>query len=589
MSGSPAPKRGCFSPSPTPSEGDFIDYESILEVEQRAQSHPSVHPLPLCSVCSSAVCASCVSRLRNLGMREEIGPQLQLDKELLELIPKQKQRPRRKPIDSTAPPPHFRLPLLSETPKCNPETIIHGDALAYITDGDMNATRSHMSVDNILARLRESLAPPAVPSHSETELRDIALQELNKLPKFRKLSIIAQLFQQATNSLSVLIEKSQVESYSLPFSHSAEQLALCTQLNTVGSYGLMTLLNSCDNYSRFLFTPKLSRQVLSIVSTISQIIQVVPEVGELIFLEETPDSPSSPFPADDLSLLPKHSSADQTHSILDGVRCKKKAKFPMLPLDNKRNSSKDNSPLFQQCQLIGLEGYHSIAQSLINQVAIVLLHPQMNREIAIACLNLFSSLNLHNPGNGPECLKNILRDDQLNVLFELDNLDYNVLTAVVRFYSSIPLTPYFIPLFQDNKLFARCLHFLRENQRPGRVILELKLKTLSFLANRVHLHRLPLGKSYVILISELTQNILSSFSFCDKYKTRNNSEDLFLLIRLVCLFLYREYPAEFLSKVRLQRNSSFQEISGEEILQKLNATCELLQFDDVLQHQGILL
>ena len=585
MSDRPEAKRGRFTPSPT-SEGDFINYDSVLKVEQWAQSHSTLHPL--CITCSSAVCRSCVQKLQDLGRNEDIAAQFKLnqhvDIELLQSIPKQKQRPRRKQFDSTASVPHFRLPLLSDTSECHPETTIHGDALSYLIDDDITATRSHMSVENILCKLRESLTPHTVLSRSECELRDITLEELNNLSKFRKLSIIGQLFQQATSTLSELIAKSQVESYNCPFSHSTDQLALYAQLNTVGSYGLMTLLNCCDNYTKYLFTPKLSRQVLSIVTSISQIVQVVPEARELIFLEETFDDANSPFSTDDSSLV------SQTFPILVGIKCREKANFPTVPLYNKRDSSQEISALFQHCQLIDPNVYQGIAQSLINQVAIVLLHPQMNLEIVVACLNLFSNLNLHNPGKGPECLKNILRDDQLNVLFELalDSLDCNVLTALVRFYSSVPLTPYFVPLFQDNKLFGRCIRFIRESKKTDQVILDLKLKFLSFLTSRIHLHRLPLSKVHLVCISDITQSILSSFSFCDKYTTRNSSENLCLIIRFVYLFLYQQYPAEFHSKSKIQRNDSFQNIE-DEVFAKSNATFELIQFDNILKHHGLLL
>ena len=591
MSGTPEPKRGRFTPSPISSEGDFINSDNNAEAEQWAESHSALPPL--CYTCSSTVCSSCAQRLREIGMGEDVTPHLQLshevDRELLKSIPKQKHCPQRKQFDRTPPVPHFRLPLLSDTSESQPDTSNHGNSLSYLIDEDMKATRSHMSVENILSKLKEGLTPQTVVSHSECELRDITLEELKKLSKFRKLSIISQLFQLATSTLTELIEKSQIESYNLSFSHSTEQLSLYTQLNTVGSYGLMTLLNCYDNYTKYLFTPKLSKQVLSVVSSISQIIQVIPEARELILLEESSDKFSSPCSTDDFSLAPK-SSSGQTN-ILDGIRCTEKAKFPMVPLYNKRDSHQEISSLMQHCQLIGTDVYHRIAQSLINQVAIVLLHPQMNREVVVACLNLFSDLNMHNPGNGPECVKNILRDDQLNILFELDNLDSNVLTAVVRFYSSVPLTPYFLPFFQDNKLVERCVYFIERirNERPDRVMLDLKYKLLSFLANRIHLHRLPLSKTHLVFISDLTQNILSSFSFGDEYKTRNNSEDFLLQIRLACIFLYREYPEKFCLGKKMKRNNCFKEISENKVFIKINAMFELLQFDNIKKHRSLLL
>ncbi|KAI6651627.1 hypothetical protein LOD99_4878 [Oopsacas minuta] len=590
MSGTPDPKRGRYSHSPT---DDLFTDDSVTEAlnwdqSQRfipASASPPLTTSPLCVSCSSVVCPPCTHKIRDLKNTETRlqSQSPHVDKDLLQSIPKPIQRPHRTPADKPERVQHFRLPLLSD----DMDHQVNAAIVEDIFIDNVYATRSHVNVYHKVDTLSERFTYQSILSHSESEIKQLTL-DLNKLPKFTKLAILGPLFQQCTAKLNSIIEKSQVEGYS----HVPEQIPTCTQLSTVGSYGLRTLLDSCDNHPNYLFTPKICNQVLTIISCISHILLSIPEVRELVFLDENTEISSPPPSREELILsLAPPPAVSRVTSAYDGIRYTTKPKYPKKTLYN-RSDTIDKLSLFDKCTTKDHESYSysSIVRDLVNQISIILTHPQMNLKIIISCLNMFSKLNVYNPGNGPECVKNLLRDGHLNVIFDLDTHDHSVPSAVMRLYTTIPLTPYFTPCF-NLELFKRFISFIRAYQKPVMSILQLKSRLLSLLTNTIQMHPLPFSNCHLFLISDLTQNILSSYSFHNKYKTLIAFRDLLLTIQLAGSFLLRDHPDKLQCKNDKQEQDKlfFQKVDESQVFASIIATFELLENDNLQTHKNVIL
>ena len=158
---------------------------------------------------------------------------------------------------------------------------------------------------------------------------------------------------------------------------------LCSQINTVGSYGLPTLLASIEDCQEYLFTPKTCNRVLSVISRVCIIFQIVSDVRKLVYLDDTSEK------------MPSQQSISLRTDYI-AIQFETKPKFPKVALRNQAESCFDVSSVMESCSIKELDNYSRIAHELINQIRIILVHPQMTIEVVIACLDMISDVNLYN-------------------------------------------------------------------------------------------------------------------------------------------------------------------------------------------------
>lgn len=454
---------------------------------------------------------------------------------------------------------------MSETPDPKRQRV-HSPVHVSVSIGrdlfgtNKHSTRSHRNLSHINS-LRDSFSFHSVLSYSESKMRYLT-SELNELPKYTKFDIICPLFEQCTFNLSQLVAKSQVEVYSSHRMPLSEQLVYysCTQINTVGSYGRPTLLASIEDYPEYLFTPKICNQVLSIISRVCIIFQIVSDVRKLVYLDDTSEKPPSP------------QQRNYSRSDFIAIQFETEPKFPRVVLRNKEGDCSGISSVIESCSVKKLDNYSHIALELINQIRIILVHPQMNIEVVIACLDLISDVNLYNHGGGTEWLSHLLRDDRMSVIFGTNNSAAN---AVMRFYSNVPLTNYFISYF-NKELFEKFIKFIQETQKPNSTLLKSKFKLLSLLSNSTNLHDLSIQTAYASFLYKLTRNLFISHSFRDKYRTRIMSQDILLQLILLLQTLYRESPPDTDKK----RKTLLRNICVGQDYQTISSVLELFQFEE---------
>ena len=430
------------------------------------------------------------------------------------------------------------------------------------------ATRSHRDVSHIDS-LKDAFSFHSVLSYSESKMRSLT-SELDKLPKYSKFDIICPLLEHCTFNLSQVVAKSQLEVYSHHHTPLGEQLTYysCTQINTVGSYGLVTLLASCEDYPVYLFAPKICNQVLSIISRVSIIFQIVSDVRKLVFLDDSSENVSSP------------QQNDNSRTDFIALQFGTKPKFPKIALRKQERDCFGTCSMIKSCSIKKLDNYSYVAHQLINQIRIILVHPQMNIEVVIACLDMISDFNLYNHGGGTEWLNNLLRDDRMKIIYGTNSSAAN---AVMRFYSTVPLTNYFISFF-NKEFFERFIVFFQVTQKPSKTLLKSKFKLLSLLSNSANLHDLSIQKTYALFLSELSRELFLSYSYRDRSKTRILSQDILLQLNLLLQTLYRESPPDSYKNIR----TIFENICNGQVYQTINSALELFQFEEYPRSQQFL-
>ena len=507
----------------------------------------------------------------NTSWQEEPEPRQQLqselqqlnknvDTELLKSISTSKHSSQKAPVRQ------FRVRVTSD----REEAVSTASSVPYsppivLPSWDPPATRSQLGYANLMKLLMRNLSLSSTDPLPESQLKLIALDELKKFPESQKISILGSAFEQSTSSLSAMLRKG-TEGTTARRSLYSHFTSASTQLNTLESYSLITLLNCYDNHAYYLFTDDIAKRAVTILSTLTQICTDVPRARDLIFAEQKPDSKK---------ILPRRQEIDPKRQTVGGLYYTTK----LRELGKNRTRVKTQVPIpFSDYEIFSLTKFQSLGVGLVLKAIECLLHPQINRDVVVACLDLLSALNLYNPGNQLDCLQRVLIDNKLNNAFERENLDVRLVHAIVRFYNTLPLTPLFTH-YLTAELFQRFIIFVGNNQKPVRLLFHTKSLILYFLAKTVDMHKQSLVQASINHVSGLSQMILRSkdFSWVD-------TDDLLLQVRMLFFFLSRDNPKLFINSSKsMKKNAAIKTVKGikrlREVFANLKAAFALLDIE----------